>query len=155
MLTIPLSDSIALAFDDGPAHNFTDKILDLFDSYQMKATFFVTGHDFERAINDPKGKYVKTLRRMHAAGHQIGSHTWTHENLTKLTDSQVVNQIHYNEMALRNVLGFIPTYFRPPYLRCEQNCLPVMKRLGYHVIMKNLETKGMLISPTAHDHTHG
>lgn len=109
----------------------------------MKATFFVTGHDFAKAIDDPTAGYAALLRRMHADGHQIGSHTWTHENLTTFTnETQVVNQIHYNEMALRNVLGFIPTYFRPPYLQCRGNCLLVMKKLGYHVIMKTLDTDG-------------
>lgn len=109
----------------------------------MKATFFVTGHDFAKAIDDPSAGYAAILRRMHADGHQIASHTWTHENLTKITnETLLINQVHYNEMALRNVLGFIPTYFRPPYLQCRDNCQAVMKKLGYHVIMKNLETDG-------------
>jgi hypothetical protein len=51
------------------------------------------------------------LRRMHAAGHQIASHTWSHADLsTQVTPAQRKNEMYKNEMALRNILGFIPTY---------------------------------------------
>ncbi|KAH8653562.1 hypothetical protein BX600DRAFT_471169 [Xylariales sp. PMI_506] len=133
--------TIALAFDDGPAKNYTSKILDLLRSYDMKATFFVTGHDFAQPIDDPDVEYGAVLQRIHAEGHQIGHHTWTHENLTTLNDTRLTNQMHYNEMALRNVLGFIPTYMRPPYLSCKNNCPTIVGDLGYHIITANLDTK--------------
>ncbi|KAF9775246.1 hypothetical protein IL306_006671 [Fusarium sp. DS 682] len=49
----------------------------------------------------------------------------------------------YNEMAFRNLFGWIPTYMRPPYLDCDaaSGCLGLMKQLGYHVINTNLDTK--------------
>lgn len=45
----------------------------------------------------------------------------------------MVNQVHYLEMALRNILGFFPTYFRPPYDDCQTNCQTVLKDMGYHI----------------------
>jgi peptidoglycan/xylan/chitin deacetylase (PgdA/CDA1 family) len=141
--------TIALAFDDGPAKNFTSKVLDLLKSYDMKATFFVTGHDFAQPIDDPTAEYGAVLNRMHSEGHQIGHHTWTHENLTTLNDTRVTNQMLYNEMALRNVLGFIPTYMRPPYLSCKGNCPDIVGNLGYHIITANLDTKGTYYLPAS------
>jgi peptidoglycan/xylan/chitin deacetylase (PgdA/CDA1 family) len=38
-----------------------------------------------------------------------------------------------NEMALRNILGFFPTYMRPPYSACSAGCEEDMKELGYHI----------------------
>lgn len=113
----------------------------------MKATFFVTGHDFAQPIDDPKAEYGPVLLRMHAEGHQIGHHTWTHENLTTLNSTLFDNQIHYNELALRNVLGFIPTYLRPPYLSCKGDCPSRLLDKGYHIITANLDTKGMPLPP--------
>lgn len=46
----------------------------------------------------------------------------------------MVNQVQYMEMALRNILGFIPTYFRPPFVDCESDiCRRILKKMGYHV----------------------
>jgi peptidoglycan/xylan/chitin deacetylase (PgdA/CDA1 family) len=136
------SGTIAIAFDDGPARNFTSKILDLFASYNMKATFFVTGHNFAKPIDDPTSGFGPVLTRMYGDGHQIGHHSWTHENMTLLNSTLMLNQISYNERALRNVLGFIPTYFRPPYLQCQEACQALMLKMGYHIIMTNLDTDG-------------
>lgn len=135
--------SIAIAFDDGPAKNYTAKVLDLLKSYDMKATFFVTGHDFDKPIDDPTAPYAALMKRTLDEGHQIGHHTWTHENLTQINETRITNQMIYNEMAIRNVLGFIPTYMRPPYLQCQETCLSIMDKLGYHVVRANLDTKGM------------
>jgi peptidoglycan/xylan/chitin deacetylase (PgdA/CDA1 family) len=137
--------SIAIAFDDGPARNYTDKILDLFKSYNMKATFFITGHNFAQSIDNPSATYAATLKRTLAEGHQIGHHSWTHENLSSLSQTQLENQVQYNEMALRNVLGFIPTYLRPPYLSCITNCQAYLKTMGYHIITSSLDTKGKTV----------
>jgi peptidoglycan/xylan/chitin deacetylase (PgdA/CDA1 family) len=64
---------------------------------------------------------------------QIAGHSWGHMNLTSLNETQLVNQVQYLEMALRNILGFIPTYFRPPYDDCQGLCPTVLKRMGYHI----------------------
>jgi peptidoglycan/xylan/chitin deacetylase (PgdA/CDA1 family) len=59
---------------------------------------------------------------MMAEGHQIASHTWSHQNASQLTTQQMKNQMHYNEIALDDILGFFPTYMRfvqfllPPFL---------------------------------------
>lgn len=47
-----------------------------------------------------------------------------------------------NEMAIRNILGKIPTYMRPPYSSCTEKsgCEKDMADLGYHVTYFNLDT---------------
>ena len=49
---------------------------------------------------------------MAAEGHQIASHTWSHQNYSTLTAAQYQNQIYYNEIAFANILGYFPTYMR-------------------------------------------
>ena len=53
--------------------------------------------------------------------------------MSALNETERVNQVHYLEMALRNVLGFFPTYMRPPYTACDDACQVVVKRMGYHI----------------------
>lgn len=43
-------------------------------------------------------------------------------------------------MALRNILGFFPTYMRPPFSSCTADCLATMGALGYHVVYFDLDT---------------
>jgi hypothetical protein len=53
--------------------------------------------------------------------------------MSSLNETEVVHQVEYLEMALRNILGFIPTYFRPPYEDCRNACQTVLNRMGYHI----------------------
>lgn len=77
---------------------------------------------------------------MVASGHQVASHSWSHQNLMTLDDTHFYNQIYYNEMALRNILGRIPTYFRPPYVDCDAACHSKLGALGLHSIYYDLDT---------------
>lgn len=77
---------------------------------------------------------------MYNSAHQIASHTWTHQKLNTLSTTDFSNQIIYNEMAIRNILGVIPTYFRPPYVDCNAACFANLANLGYHVIYYDLDT---------------
>jgi hypothetical protein len=81
---------------------------------------------------------------MHSTGHQIASHTWSHQDLSKITMQQMQDQIYYNEMALRNILGFFPQYMRPPYSSCTDDCQAFLTKAGYHVIYFDLDTEDYL-----------
>ncbi|OXV05512.1 hypothetical protein Egran_06720, partial [Elaphomyces granulatus] len=138
--TVP--KTIALTFDDGP-NTYTGDLLDILDSFKAKATFFITG------INSGKGEiddftlpWGRLIQRMHYSGHQIASHSWSHQDLSKITSSQRYDQMLKNEAALRNIFGAIPTYMRPPYSSCTINsgCLDDMGELGYHVTYYNVDT---------------
>ncbi|ODA79303.1 hypothetical protein RJ55_04896 [Drechmeria coniospora] len=110
-----------------------------------KATFFVTGRNFGKgAINDPNTPWPALIKRMVADGHQVASHTWSHQRLTDLGWRAFHQQIIYNEIALANILGFFPTYLRPPYSASNERTDRWLGELGYHVTYFNLDTKGYL-----------
>ncbi|KAH7085739.1 glycoside hydrolase/deacetylase [Paraphoma chrysanthemicola] len=131
--------TIALTFDDGP-YNYTSHLLDVLAAYGAKATFFITGNNLGKGqIDIEETGWPSVIRRMHADGHQIAGHSWGHFNMSSLNETEVTNQIVYLEMALRNILGFIPTYFRPPYDDCTTDvCKSVLKKLGYHITYQNV-----------------
>ncbi|KAF2501822.1 glycoside hydrolase/deacetylase [Lophium mytilinum] len=134
--------TVALTFDDGP-YIYTSKVLDVLASYGAKATFFITGNNNGKGeIDIPANGYIPIIQRMHADQHQIASHTWTHLDLSAISSVDRKNQMYKNEMALRNILGFIPTYMRPPYSSCtsESRCEADMKALGYHIIYFDVDT---------------
>ncbi|KAI2636294.1 carbohydrate esterase family 4 protein [Hypomontagnella submonticulosa] len=134
---------VALTFDDGPWH-YTARIMDLLERHGARGTFFVTGHNLflHRRMDDESGPYPDLLRAMVRRGHQVGSHTWTHPHLGAVGSEERVNQMVWNEMALRNVLGVVPTYMRPPYGEWrDASVRRDLDALGYHVVMYDVDTK--------------
>lgn len=125
---------VALTFDDGP-YIYTAELLDLLKKNNVKATFFIVGNNGGKGIiNSPSSPYSDVIKRMYAEGHQIASHSWSHQDLSAATPEQRLAQIIKNEIALADILGFIPTYFRPPYARSNPGLLADLGRLGYHVV---------------------
>ena len=135
--------TVAITFDDGP-YTHTAEILNLLRHFNVKATFFVSGNNLGKGmIDDPNTEWPSLLRRMISEGHQIGSHGWGHENLEKATPEVREKQIIYNEMAIRNVIGMVPKYFRPPYGSCTigSGCLTDLTRWGYKVVNWEYDTR--------------
>ncbi|RMZ71623.1 chitin binding [Pyrenophora seminiperda CCB06] len=134
--------TVALTYDDGPQKAFTNHILDVMASYNAKATFFITGNNINKGQIDITPEFSTVIKRMDADGHQIASHTWTHLDLSAISKQDRHNQMIKNEMALRNIVGKIPTYMRPPYSSCtaESGCEQDLADLGYHVTYFDLDT---------------
>lgn len=102
-----LRPCLALTFDDGPNPQTTPQILDILEQEQVRATFFVVGSRVpgEESI----------LRRMHHNGHEIGNHSWSHPNFTKLSSEQIVEQVNRTQQAIVAAGVPAPHLFRPPY----------------------------------------
>ncbi|KXJ91946.1 hypothetical protein Micbo1qcDRAFT_162003 [Microdochium bolleyi] len=137
---------VALTFDDGPG-DFTAGMLDLLKRYNAKATFFITGVNNNKGkIDDPSTPWPAIIRRMNTDGHQLASHTWSHADLSAITSAQRRDEMVKLEMAMRNIVGFIPTYMRPPYSSCTaaSGCQADMAALKYHVTYFDLDTSDYL-----------
>jgi hypothetical protein len=110
-----------------------------FEARNAHATFFITGNNIGKGAIDENWRDV--ISKMYANGHQIASHTWSHQNLDQITSEQRFDQMVKNEMALRNIIGKYPTYMRPPYSACDTAaCQADLKTLGYVVTSFDLDT---------------
>ena len=98
---------VAMTFDDGPSAANTPRLLDMLKQRNIKATFFLIGQNV--AANPD------IVRRILAEGHEIGNHTWTHPQLSKLGDDRVTTEINKTQEAIKEASGFTPTLLRPPY----------------------------------------
>ncbi|KAJ1333292.1 peptidoglycan-N-acetylglucosamine deacetylase [Microdochium nivale] len=136
--TVP--GKVALTFDDGP-YTYTAQLLDILAKNSVKATFFINGNNMGGLISDPKNGFRDVVKRMFNEGHQIGSHSYTHANFDKISTQQRKEEIVNNEMAIADIIGVFPTYFRPPYTACERGCETDIAALGYHVANYDLDTK--------------
>ena len=101
------------------------------------------------AIDDATTAWPAVISRMESSGHQVASHTWSHQDLSAITKEQRYEQLVKNEMALTNILGKFPTYMRPPYSSCTvaSGCQQDLADLGYVVSYFSLDTDGMSTHP--------
>ena len=105
----------------------------------------MTGNNLGKGrINDASLPWRSLILRMEREGHQIASHTWSHQRLPLVSDAQLDNQVIYNEIALADILGYFPTYLRPPYSASDDRVDSRLGELGYHVTYFNLDTEGYL-----------
>jgi len=138
---------MALTFDDGPYH-YTNELLDLLKENNVLATFYVTGvNGAKGAINNRSTENPAMLRRMLADGHQIASHSWSHENMESVSLEERHRQIVKIEIALADLFGFFPTYYRPPYTSCGADCMAELASLGYHVVC--FDPSSLVVGPSA------
>ncbi|MDY5973334.1 polysaccharide deacetylase family protein [Streptococcus hyovaginalis] len=98
---------VALTFDDGPSPVTTPKVLDILAKYHAKATFFSIGSKVE--------DQAQLVKRMVADGHEIGNHTWSHPNLTHLSEAAVRQELTLTNEAIKKVTGSLPHLMRPPF----------------------------------------
>jgi peptidoglycan/xylan/chitin deacetylase (PgdA/CDA1 family) len=68
----PAKPMIVLSFDDGPSA-YTERLLDILEKHGAKGTFFLVGKGISYRAD--------TVKRMYEAGHDVGTHTWSHPEL--------------------------------------------------------------------------
>ena len=98
---------VALTFDDGPTEAGADSILPLLDSLGVRATFYVNGGDLARQ--------PEVARRIVAAGHELGNHTWSHRRMLLRSQGYIRREVERTDSMIRVVGYGGPIHFRPPY----------------------------------------
>lgn len=98
---------VALTFDDGPHPAYTARLLDGLKERGIQATFFLIGVNVEG--------HEEIVRRMAEEGHLIGSHTYSHVQLTKISREKACEEIGKTNAMLEEICGEKPRYVRPPF----------------------------------------
>lgn len=114
---------VALTFDDGPNGTATPKILDTLERYNVVATFFDLGTCME--------KYPNITKREEQIGCEVGTHTYSHQNLNKLSAEEIQNDISNASMVYEKTLGHKLYLVRPPYGNANST---VRRNLKYPLI---------------------
>src|SRR5690242_6829068 len=102
---------VVLTFDNGPWPGNTPRVLKALADQCTKALFFPIGKH--------AGWHPEILKQVAADGHTIGTHTWSHKDLTRLTQQEAVDEYEKGLAAVSIALGNKPVapFFRFPALR--------------------------------------
>ncbi len=118
---------LALTYDDGPNDPHTLNLLDVLAKHDVKATFFLIG------------KHVAAkpdiARRIAAAGHTIGNHTFTHPNLFFCSAARIRQELTDCEKVLAENVGAHSKLFRPPFGARRPAVLSIAREMGLTPVM--------------------
>lgn len=109
----PNKPMIAITFDDGPHPYNTKRIMDEFDKYNGKATFFMLGKNALENTN--------VIADIYKRGFELGNHSWDHSMRiaasidNPMNADEVRDEIYKTQDVIFEAAGFDPSYFRPPY----------------------------------------
>jgi len=139
------SNQVAITFDDGPDPQWTPKILDILKQEHTTATFFLIGLQADR--------FASITSRIYKEGHEIGNHTFTHPDISDLSNRFVRLELNLTERLFASRLGIRTVLFRPPYsIDAEPDTedqvrpLEVSESMGYLTIGDKIDPRDWLES---------
>lgn len=98
---------LVLTFDDGPDPVYTKQILDTLAYYHVPATFFVVGIEAENNI--------PLIKRIFREGHEIGNHTFSHPDMSKVSNIQASLEMDATRLLIECITGHTTILFRAPF----------------------------------------
>lgn len=100
-----------------------NQLLEAFESVGATATFFV--------VSEIAESYPEVIKRIDAAGHEIGSHTHTHRLLTTLDPKERREELCHSREVLRSITGQAVRGFRAPAFDLPENYFTELAAAGY------------------------
>ena len=104
------------------------RLLDLYDKYGVKATFFYTGHIAQL--------YPNVVRMAHERGHEVGSHGLTHEvskAFDVLSSEEQLSHLKQSKQILEDIIGNEVVSFRAPAARVDKKFPLILEEAGFKV----------------------
>ncbi|CAO3632361.1 unnamed protein product [Mucor hiemalis] len=125
-----------LTFDDGPS-DVSPILYDFLKTTNQKATLFMIGANVI--------KYPATVKRAYDEGHELAIHTWTHSYMTTLSNEQIVAELKWTELAIKEITGASPRLFRPPYGDIDNRVRDIGTALGFTSVIWDHDTNDWMV----------
>jgi peptidoglycan/xylan/chitin deacetylase (PgdA/CDA1 family) len=123
---------LALTFDDGPNAEWTPRLLEILARHEIRATFFLLG---SRAAAQPE-----LVRKIAAAGHAIGLHSWSHPNLARSSEEQIREELARSRETIEQIVGSPLRLFRPPFGARRPAVFRIAREMGLQLVLWNAMT---------------
>ncbi len=123
---------ISISFDAAWGAEDFPKIMEILDKHKVKTTFFMTGDWVEKYPN-----CVKTLVKK---GHDLGNHSATHPDMTKLSKEAQKEQILKVHNAVKELTGYEMELFRPPYGAYNNEVIRTCYEVKYYPIQWDVDS---------------
>ena len=123
---------IYLTFDAGYENGYTEEILDVLKKHNVSATFFLVGNYIETSPN--------IVKRMVAEGHTVGNHTFTHPDMSSISDEQSFKEelTKLEELYKETTGQEMLKIYRPPQGKYSESNLKMAQSMGYTTVFWSL-----------------
>ena len=123
---------VSISFDASWGADKTIPILDILDQYGVKTTFFLVGGWVD--------KYPDMVKEIFARGHEIGNHSNTHPQMSKLGEEGIREELRMMSDKVEKLTGVRPTLFRPPYGDYNDRVIQVARAEGYEAVQWSIDS---------------
>lgn len=130
---------VALTFDDGPNPLYTPNILNELKRYNAHSTFFMVGKMAQQ--------YPDLVMQIMADGHELANHTYTHPNLTKLDQKEIISEVLRTRTVLKEITGRQTYLFRPPGGDIDPFVVKQLRALDYNIVYWDINAGEMVNFP--------
>ena len=121
----PTKPMVALTFDDGPDPKYTEEIIDTLEKNNSVGTFYLVGENLKNVKETDR-----ILKKIVDNGDEIGTHSYNHPNMFKLTDEQVKEQNDKTDEIIKEKIGITATTYRPPFGNGNEKTTKIFNKAG-------------------------
>ena len=111
----------------------TERLLDIFSEFEVRATFFVNGNSLAERPD--------VGRRFVAAGHELGNHTWSHPRMLLQSPSAIRREVEPTDSMIRAVGHTGPIFFRPPYGEHDRQIREIAAARGMSTVLWTVDSR--------------
>ena len=129
---------IAISFDAAWGADKTEKIIEICNEFNVKATFFLVGFWVE--------KYPEMVKKIYENGFEIGTHSNTHPDMTKLSHEDQKLELSTCMNLIKKITNQDVKIFRPPFGAYNDSLINVAEELGLTTVqwdVDSLDWKGL------------
>jgi len=123
---------VSISFDAAWGDEYTGKLLDILDEYDIHTTFFMTGGWVEAYPDDVKAIYE--------AGHDLGNHSENHKNMSQLSTAECAEELNSVTEKVKDLTGYTMELFRPPYGDYDNDVINTAADCGYYTIQWDVDS---------------
>lgn len=130
--------NLSISFDAAWGADDTDKLLQILKDNDVKATFFLCGYWVD--------KYPEEVKKIAAAGHDIGNHSNTHPHVAQLSKEENQQEIMKAHEKVKKLTNIDMILFRPPFGEYNDTVIDAAREINYYPIqwdVDSLDWKGI------------
>lgn len=125
-------NKISISFDCAYGADYTEKLLDVLDEYDVKCTFFMVEFWVK--------KFPDLVKEISNRGHEIGTHSKTHPKMSTLSKTQIEEELLSSIKAIEDITGKKVEVFRPPYGDYDNELIEVCEKLKLYPIQWDVDS---------------
>ncbi|KAI9277804.1 hypothetical protein BY458DRAFT_432697 [Sporodiniella umbellata] len=140
-----------LTYDDGPLNPNGDNdtwgephLYDFLARFEQESTLFYVGSNVV--------SFPQAAKRALQSGHTICAHTWSHPQMTSITNHQIVAELYWTLRAIKEATGVTTRCWRPPFGDTDDRVRAIAHQMGLRTILWNSDSFDWKLPSYANDY---